>query len=451
MKQLMIAAMQSGSGKTTLTCALLAALKKRGTAVQAFKCGPDYVDPMFHTRVLGVPSRNLDLFLQGAEGVRRTVQACCGAELAILEGAMGFYDGLAGTSDASAWQVADTLGTPVVLAVSPKGQSLTLAAQIKGLRDFRQPSHLAGVVLNQCTAGLYAHLAPIITAETGLPVLGYLPPMDEARIEGRHLGLLTAEEISDFTARYEAIAAQLEQTVNLDALLALAAPVQQMQTHPEPCAPRCRIAVARDAACSFYYADTLDALRSAGAELCFFSPLADAALPEEIGGLYMGGGYPELHAQEFANNKTMCAALLAAYESGMPMVLEGGGFLLMQQTLADPAGQQFPMAGALPGSAENAGRLQRFGYVHLTGKTDTLLLHAGEELPAHEFHYWNSTCNGTALHAQKPRSTRGWDCCCADERLYAGFPQLHFGGELPLAQRFADAAARWMSEKRKTN
>ena len=279
----MLSAMNSGSGKTTVACALLAALKRREISVQSFKCGPDYIDPMFHTQALGTPSRNLDLFLQGPEGVRRTL-ACQRADLALLEGAMGFYDGVAGTAESSAWQTADTADIPAVLVVRPAGSSLTLAAQIRGLQSFRTPSHLAGVLLNACRPALHTHLAPILERETGLPVLGFLPPMEEAVLPSRHLGLLTAGEITDLSARIEALAAQLERTVDVPALLALARAASDPFTAPVPAPARCRIAIARDEAFCFFYEDNLDTLRQSGAELVFFSPLRDRELPSGIDG-----------------------------------------------------------------------------------------------------------------------------------------------------------------------
>ena len=224
MKRVMIAAMHSGSGKTVMTCGLMRAFSRRGMTVEGFKCGPDYIDPMFHRRVLGVPSRNLDLYLQGKSGVERTLQKQQG-ELAILEGAMGFYDGLGGTTQASAWAVADGENIPVILVVRPGGSSITLAAQIRGLMEFRQPSHIAGLLLTDCKPMLFAHLQPILERETGLPELGYLPPMEEASIPSRHLGLVTAAEIEHLSARFDAIAAELERYADLSALLHLAADV----------------------------------------------------------------------------------------------------------------------------------------------------------------------------------------------------------------------------------
>ena len=332
MKRLMLAAPASGSGKTVLTCGLLAALTARGIGAEAFKCGPDYIDPMFHQKVLGVPSRNLDLFLQGERGVRKTL-AKQSRPVALIEGAMGYYDGVNGTDQASAWHLATAAKLPVVLAVRPGGSSLTLAAQIQGLQKFRPDSRLRGLILTLCKPSLHAHLKPILELETGLPVLGYLPPLDAARIESRHLGLQTAGEIQDLAQRFTQVTAQLEKTVDLDALLALADEV--------PDAPKaqgrqgektCTIAVARDEAFCFYYADNLDALEAAGAELVFFSPLHDEA-PPKADGLYLGGGYPELYAAQLAQKTGMRKAIGEVVASGLPTVAECGGFLYLQAAL----------------------------------------------------------------------------------------------------------------------
>lgn len=429
MRELMISAMNSGSGKTVLTCGLLAALKARGLSLQAFKCGPDYIDPMFHSRVLGVPSRNLDLFLQGEAGVRRTLGRQR-AELALIEGAMGFYDGRRGTDQASAWAAAEALNIPVILTVCPRGASLTLAAQIRGLMDFRSPSHIAGLLLNDCKPSLYAHLAPILGRETALPVLGYLPPMEEAVLTSRHLGLLTAGEVADLSARFGAIGTQLEKTVDMDTLLALAAEVEVPAVREDCPPPRCTIAVALDEAFCFCYADNLDLLRESGAELVFFSPIRDPALPPEAEGLYLPGGYPELYARQLSENASMRESVRQAVAAGLPTVAECGGFLYLQKTLEDEQGQPWPMAGVLPGAGYRTGRLQRFGYKELRAEADSLLFRKGETVPAHEFHYWDCTEPGAVL----------------TKTMYAAFPHLHFGGELPLAERFVEKAVKWGEE-----
>lgn len=445
MIQFLLAAPRSGSGKTTMTCALLMALKRRGCAPCAFKSGPDYIDPMFHRAVLGVESRSLDLFFSAPETVRALyAKGAAGHGAAVCEGAMGFYDGLGGVSDrASAWHLADTLGLPVLLVVEPKGQSLTLAAELKGLVNFRTPSHIAGILLNNCTARMHALLAPMLEEETGLPVLGFLPKLPEAVIGSRHLGLYTAAEVENLQQKLALLADAAEEHIDWPRLLALcekeppALPVQ-----PETPPARVRIAVAQDEAFCFTYAETLEAFRDAGAEVVFFSPLRDTALPENIGGLYLPGGYPELHARELSGNTSLLREIKQKIESGLPTAAECGGFLYLGQSLTDAEGQSWPMAGVLPGEAKDAGRLVRFGYAALSADSDSMLFRAGESFPIHEFHHWDSTANGTALAAKKPVGGAEWRCGFIDEHFYAGFPHLYWAGT-PLPQRFAAAAENY--------
>ena len=445
MIQFLLAAPRSGSGKTTMTCALLMALKRRGCAPCAFKSGPDYIDPMFHRAVLGVESRSLDLFFSASETVRTLyAKGAAGHGAAVCEGAMGFYDGLGGVSDrASAWHLADTLGLPVLLVVEPKGQSLTLAAELNGLVNFRTPSHIAGILLNNCTARMHALLAPMLEEETGLPVLGFLPKLPEAVIGSRHLGLYTAAEVENLQQKLALLADAAEEHIDWPRLLALcekeppALPVQ-----PETPPARVRIAVAQDEAFCFIYAETLEAFRDAGAEVVFFSPLRDTALPENIGGLYLPGGYPELHARELSENTSLLREIKQKIESGLPTAAECGGFLYLGQSLTDAEGQSWPMAGVLPGEAKDAGRLVRFGYATLSADSDSMLFRAGESFPIHEFHHWDSTANGTALAAKKPVGGAEWRCGFVNEHFYAGFPHLYWAGT-PLPQRFAAAAENY--------
>ena len=445
MIQFLLAAPRSGSGKTTMTCALLMALKRRGCAPCAFKSGPDYIDPMFHRAVLGVESRNLDLFFSAPETVRTLyAKGAAGHGAAVCEGAMGFYDGLGGVSDrASAWHLADTLDLPVLLVVEPKGQSLTLAAELNGLVNFRTPSHIAGILLNNCTARMHALLAPMLEKETGLPVLGFLPKLPEAVIGSRHLGLYTAAEVENLQQKLALLADAAEEHIDWPRLLALCEkePPALPEKAPQPPA-RVRIAVAQDEAFCFTYAETLEAFRDAGAEVVFFSPLRDTALPENIGGLYLPGGYPELHARELSENTSLLREIKRKIESGLPTAAECGGFLYLGQSLTDAEGQSWPMAGVLPGEAKDAGRLVRFGYAALSADSDSMLFRAGESFPIHEFHHWDSTANGTALAAKKPVGAAAWRCGFVNEHFYAGFPHLYWAGT-PLPQRFAAAAENY--------
>ncbi len=450
MVELMVSAPASGSGKTVLTCALLSALKHRGLDPCAFKCGPDYIDPMFHRSALGVDSRNLDLFLSGEDTVRALYRRCGGGRgAAVVEGAMGFYDGLGGTTDrASAWHAAHTLDLPVLLAVRPRGASLTLAAQIGGLLEFRTPSHIAGLFLTDCSPTLAKSLAPMLEGETGLPVLGHLPHMAEAVLESRHLGLHTAGEIGDLAARIGRAAQVLDEAMDWDRFFAL------FDRRPGWEAPPLRhgaetvpLAVARDEAFCFTYAETLDALRDAGAELVFFSPLRDEKLPENACGLYLPGGYPELYAAQLAENQSMRDSIKGAVAGRMPTAAECGGFLYLGQSLEGTDGRTWPMAGYLPGEGVKQDRLVRFGYANLSAPSDSLLFEAGEPVPVHEFHYWDSTRNGEDLTASKPLTGRSWTCGFVSDRLYAAFPHLYFAGRPELAERFVRAAKHYRKER----
>lgn len=446
--RLMITAPASGGGKTTLTIGLLRAFRQRGLSPAAFKCGPDYIDPMFHREVLGVPGRNLDLFFTGPETVRGLLRAgSAHADISILEGVMGHYDGVGGTETAGSRHLASETGTPAVLLLQPKGAFLSLAALVHGFLRFREESMLRGIVLNRCGGGLYSRLRPMLERETGLRVYGYLPDMPETVLQSRHLGLATPENVDRLAEKIDLLAERMATTVDLDGLLELAAEAPPLTVSLPTFEPRrgrsIRIAVARDAAFCFYYQENLDLLRALGAELAFFSPLRDTSLPGGAAGLYLGGGYPEVHARELANNLPMRRTIKAAAADGMPVLAECGGFLYLQEELVDSAGNSHAMVGHLPGLSGNAGRLQRFGYVTLRAEKDTLLCAKGERVPAHEFHYWDSDVCGDAFTAEKAGRDDRWSCISATENVFAGFPHLYFWSNPAMAERFVDACGRY--------
>ena len=287
----MISAPGSGSGKTTIVCGLLKALMEKGLSVAAFKSGPDYIDPMFHSRVIGAKSRNLDLFMLGQATSRYLVaKNARHADVAVFEGAMGFYDGMGKTTEASAYDLACTCDVPVVLVVNGKGAALSIAATIKGFKEFRSDSHIVGAILNNVNPMSYLFYKDVIERETGVKLLGYFPVMQDCNFESRHLGLVTAEEIGDLQQIVAKLAAQASKSVDLDGLLqvaAQAAPLAYDEVSLEPVG-RMRVAVAMDKAFCFYYQDALDLLAELGAELVPFSPIADAHLPENISGLVLG-------------------------------------------------------------------------------------------------------------------------------------------------------------------
>jgi cobyrinic acid a,c-diamide synthase len=450
--RLCIAAGSSGSGKTTLTCGLLKALMNRGLLPASFKAGPDYIDPLFHREVIGAPSSNLDLFLLGEETVRRLLgDNSRGRDLALLEGVMGFYDGLGGAdAEASTWRLAQATGTPVVLVEDCRGASLSAVARIKGMAEFRKDSHIRAVILNHLDGSRYNELKGIIEGETGLAVLGCLPALRDCSFESRHLGLVTAAEVEGLREKIETLAARIAETIDLDRLIALArsAPpleTEEAQAPPENPALRgnpLRIAVARDRAFCFYYEDGLTLLRDLGAELVSFSPLEDRSLPAGIRGLYLGGGYPELYGPELSANGSLRQEIRAALRGGLPCIAECGGFMYLHRSLEDAAGVSYPMADFIPGSCAKQPRLVRFGYAFYQARRDNLLCRRGELLRGHEFHYWDSDYGGDGFLGIKPRSAAEWPCIIAGENLYAGFPHLHFCSDPRMAERFLDRCGR---------
>ena len=414
--RLLVAAPASGSGKTTVTCALLRVFQRRGLDPCAFKCGPDYIDPMFHREVLGLPSRNLDLFFSGER--------------------------------ASSWHLARATGTPILLVVRPRGAALTLAAMVQGLARFRSPGMIGGILLNGCSRGLAELLTPMLQQETGLPVLGWLPQLPDCAIGSRHLGLLTPGEVQGLADKVDRLAGQLEETVDLEGVLALARSAAALPAAPavvptEPEGPV--VAVARDRAFCFYYEENLELLRRNGLHLAEFSPLEDRALPAGACGLYLGGGYPELWAEDLSQNAPMRRAVWEAVRGGMPALAECGGFYL-QRSLEDPDGRAWPMAGVLTGEGIRGRGRQPFGYLTLRPEGDNPYLAPGEEISGHEFHRWASTQPGDACRAVRPSGGDPRPCMICEGKLLAGFPHLYFPSNPRFAARFAAACVQYQKE-----
>jgi cobyrinic acid a,c-diamide synthase len=440
-----IGADASGSGKTTLTCAILRAFKNRRLEPAAFKCGPDYIDPLFHREVTGIPSSNLDLyFFDGAMVKYLLRENSSGKGIAVIEGVMGYYDGLGGAStDASTCHLAAVTETPVILVENCGGASLTMAARIRGLTRFRAPCLIRAVILNGVSERFYRELAPVIEGETGLSVLGYLPHIKDCVIESRHLGLVTAAEIGDLEDKIRRLSEQLEKTVDIQGIADLAGsapPLAVTEPNIEDGVPLkrkpIRIGIARDRAFCFYYEDALNLLRKLGGELVPFSPLNDGHLPEALRGLYLGGGYPELYGERLSQNTAMLEDVRRAVRSGMPCVAECGGFMYLHEALIDRAGNRYSMADVLPGICRRQDRLVRFGYAAYTAKSDNPLCAAGETIRGHEFHYWDSDFPGEDFQASKPFSGKTWPCIAANENLCAGFPHFHFYANPGMARRF---------------
>lgn len=434
--RVMFAATRSGSGKTTVTCGVLAALKKQNIKVQAYKCGPDYIDPMFHRTVLGIDTGNLDTFFADADAIGRILaRDTKDAELIVMEGVMGYYDGVGGaTTMASSYELSKVTKTPVVLIVDAKGASVTLAAIIRGIMEYKKDSRIVGVILNRVSPMFYSRIKHVIETECGIPVLGYLPEDASFAVPSRHLGLLQPDEMQKQRDWVETIAEAARKTIDIDGILEIAAQAEMLQiqkatgeTEKSKFPAGYRIGVARDAAFSFYYRENLRMLEDMGATLVYFSPLTDAHV-SEVDALIFGGGYPELYAKQLYENQSMRASVWQALEAGMPCHAECGGFLYLGKSLADAEGNVYEMVGFLDGAGFRTERLQRFGYVELASQeADAFAVNT--VLRGHEFHYWDSTDCGDACLAWKPLSKqKTYPCMVKKKGTFAGFPHLYYAG-----------------------
>ena len=413
----MLAAPSSGSGKTMITCGILQILKNRGYRVSSFKCGPDYIDPMFHTKVLGTISRNLDTFFTGEEMTRflfaKTAQQ---TDLSVIEGVMGYYDGLGGIrTKASSYDLARVTDTPVILIVNAKGMSLSILAQIKGFLDYQKDSKIKGVILNQTSEMTCRMLTPKIESELGICVFGYVPKIADWHLESRHLGLVLPDEISDLREQMQRLADILEKTLDIESILQMAEGAKEMeddmpkslkQLFADPHVQKIRtqrpqIAVAKDEAFCFLYEDNLKLLEELGAEITFFSPLHNAKVPENADGLLLPGGYPELFAAGLSENSEMLASIRSCEKKAIPILAECGGFMYLHQEMQDMEGKTYPMAGVINAVAYRTEKLGRFGYITLDLNEEQAearnIWQQGFPVRAHEFHYFDSTDPGSAV------------------------------------------------------
>ncbi|HEU4321952.1 MAG TPA: cobyrinate a,c-diamide synthase [Roseiflexaceae bacterium] len=481
--RLIIAAPMSGSGKTTVTAGLIAALAGRGLRIAPFKVGPDYIDPSYHALAAGRPCHNLDAWMlpEGEVAALLAAQAR-DADLALIEGVMGLFDGVSGDDDtSSAAHVARLTGAPVLLVLDVRAMARTAAALVRGLRDFDPRVRLAGVVLNRAGSDRHAALVrAAVEAHAGLPVLGHLRRQEDLSLPERHLGLVPTAEPGRWSAWLAAARAAVEQTVDLDRILEVARSAQgqapgtrstkdtkdtngqghenrelnlqnaalntlpggELKTQNSKLKTP-RIAVAQDEAFSFLYQDNLDLLRAAGAELVPFSPLRDAALPARVGALYLCGGFPELYAAALAANGAMRAAVRRAAEAGMPIYAECGGLMYLTETIVDQQGQTHPMAGVLPGRSVMTVRLT-MGYRTVRALADSWLWRAGETARGHEFHYstWETPPDLPPAYELLPgalqREQRPDGACYGS--VFASYVHLLFRAVPGLAERLVAAA-----------
>lgn len=441
--RIMLAAPKSGSGKTLLTCGLLMLLKEIGKNPCAFKCGPDYIDPMFHRKVIGIPSQNLDSYFSSKEQLHHFLAESTG-DVAVMEGVMGLYDGLGGiTETASSYEVAALTETPVILVVDADGMGRTILPILAGMKSYDKKDLIRGVILNKVSNMFYSPMKQMIEEELKLPVIGYLPKQKDFVMESRHLGLLLPEEMEQLTDQLKNVADTLRETLDEELLLSIANGAPDLSdmicVSPAFADKVCTIAVAKDEAFCFYYEENLRLLQQAGARLVYFSPLRDTKLPEHVDGILLGGGYPELHLKELSENICMKQALRSAFSQGIPMVAECGGFMYLHDGICDEQGKCYPMVGLHKGICERKQRLVRFGYVELFAGEAESFLTPQERIRGHEFHYYDSTDNGAFCQVKKPVGEKNWAAIYADDRHWWGFPHLYYGSNPEFVQRFVEA------------
>ncbi|WP_347562801.1 cobyrinate a,c-diamide synthase [Clostridium sp. HBUAS56017] len=439
--RVMIAATSSGSGKTMITCGLLQALVNRRMKVTSFKCGPDYIDPMFHSKVIGTKSRNIDTFFADKNTIYYLMnKATKDMDISVIEGVMGYYDGLAGIStEASSYDVANATNTPVVLVVNCRGMSLSILPIIKGFLEFKENSCIKGVILNQISEMMYPQIKKLIEENLSIKVFGYVPVLKDLVIESRHLGLVTPNEITDLKEKLNKLSDQFEKTININEIINLANSAKELE-YNKPQVLKLegnpKVAVAYDEAFCFYYQENIELLKEMGATVEYFSPIRDKKLPKNISGLILGGGYPELYAEALSNNKAMLEEIKYAIDKGLPCIAECGGFMYLHESMEDNENKFHNMVGVIGGKTYKTSNLGRFGYINLKAIKDNFLCNKGSSIKAHEFHYWDSESSGESFIAEKPLRKRSWNCINSTNNLLAGFPHLYYYSNTEIPQEF---------------
>lgn len=444
--RIMISAAGSGSGKTTITSALLKAFYDQKLKTAAFKAGPDYIDPMFHREVIKIPSRNLDIFLLGKNNCKYVISKNSkNMDISLIEGVMGYYDGIGYNTNGSSYELAKLLDCPVVLVLNISGMSASACAIIEGFKNFREKNNIKGVILNNITKGMYSYYKKLIEQNTNVTVYGYMPLMKNCRLESRHLGLVTAKEVENLESVVKELGDTARQTIDLDGLYELSKTCTPLECRSPDIknVGYAKIALAYDEAFCFYYEDSLELLEHMGAELIKFSPLRDKVLPRDIDGIYIGGGYPELHMDELSKNITMLKDIKEKAESGMPVFAECGGYMYLLSRYRDDNNRTYKLADVSNGESYMTEKLNHFGYITLTALKDNLMCEKGQTISGHEFHYSSSTNTGESFKAVKPESEKSWNCIIADETKFMGYPHIHLLGNIDLAENYIKNAIEY--------
>ncbi|MBI6871165.1 cobyrinate a,c-diamide synthase [Clostridium aciditolerans] len=440
MRSLVISSNSSGGGKTTITLGLMKALMKKGFDVQGYKVGPDYIDPAFHSYITGKPSRNLDLYLMGEEGVKASFSRGTG-DIGVVEGVMGFYDGKGIDSMYSTAHVSKVLNLPVLLIITPKAQSITLCAEINGILNFEK-NNIVGVVFNSISESYYKLLKTAVEKNCNTKVFGYVPKDEKLALKSRHLGLVQSSEIEDLNEKIELCSELILKHVNVEELLKYFKETEKYRDNFHIENKSIRIAVPYDKAFSFYYRENIELLEEAG-EVVYFSPLKDSELPENIDFLYIGGGYPEVFIKELSNNKSMLRSIRERLESGLGCYAECGGLMYLTSGIEDTDSKNvFEAVGFLTGHAYMTKKLQNFGYAKLKVEKENDVLPTGLEINCHEFHKSYVSLEEEKIYGLIKETYDGslktWNCGYVKNNTLGAYGHVHFFGNMKMIKSLLD-------------
>ncbi|WP_291578705.1 cobyrinate a,c-diamide synthase [Clostridium sp. UBA6640] len=435
MKGVVISSNCSGGGKTTITLGIMKALMKLGFDVQGYKVGPDYIDPAFHSTITKKPSRNLDLFLMGEDGVKAAFSRGHG-DMAVIEGVMGLFDGKGIDSRFSTAHVAKTLELPIILILSPKAASATLAAEIQGLLNYcdewvKEPN-IKGVILNNISSSYYNLLKLIIETHCNIKVYGYIPKDEEISLKSRHLGLVQCSEVEDIEYKINKCSEHILSNVNMDELISTFSEVKKYEDNFHIENKNLKIAVAKDEAFSFYYTENLELLKEVG-EIVYFSPLHDKKLPDDINLLYLGGGYPEVFIEELSSNTSMLKSIKNELDNGLKCYAECGGLMYLTESITTLDGKEFNTVGFFKGKSVMTTRLQNFGYCAINIDEKSPLL-KDLSINAHEFHKSKVELDENYIYSLTKNSYDGyvknWNCGYVKNNTLGAYGHIHFFGNI---------------------
>ncbi len=444
--RVMLAGTKSGAGKTSITCGLINVFKKYGYKVSSLKCGPDYIDPMFHRQVLKIHSGNIDCFMSDEDYcLKQTELKEKNSDILIMEGVMGYYDGIGFTSKAGSSDIAKVTSTPVILIVDSEGSSKSVMAVVKGFIDMDSDKLIKGVIFNKMSEQIYLQASKELI-KLGIVPCGFVPKDKNFILESRHLGLVTPLETADITNKLNYISQQLEKTLDIQAIINIlnkSAAIEKVFSINNAKKEKIRIGVAYDEAFCFIYDDLWEAFDRNGISAVVFSPIRDKRLPDGISGIYLCGGYPENYLKELSENISMLENIKQAFDLKLPIIAECGGFMYLHENVEDEYGQSYPLVGIVNGVCRKTKRLQNFGYGTLEFNKNCIIGKIGEKFPIHSFHYYTSTSTEADCRITKASNGSTWSECCVNNWFYGGFPHFFMQGDNKMLNRFYTVCKNW--------